>query len=262
MADEARRVSDVLDPARASALLSTLGDPSKIKAGDPLPAFFQHAYFWEALTPDKLGPDGHPAVGGFIPDLGFARRMWAGGALRFHAPLRAGQEAEKVSQVIKADRKEGRAGPMGLVTVRHEFFQADKLCITEDQDLVYLPADFQRPPPRKAPAHAEASEQHSFTTTQLFRYSALTFNGHRIHYDLDYAKSVEGYAGLVVHGPILAQILIRMAEAQLGRLKGFRFRALVPVMHTESVMACRSGKELWIAKDDGTLCIQATADPI
>ena len=159
-------------------------------------------------------------------------------------------------------RKEGRTGPLGFVTLRHEIWQGDQLCVTEGQDLVYredAAVDALKPTVPKAPNDEEAAERHEFSSTLLFRYSALTFNGHRIHYDLDYAREVEGYAGLVVHGPLLAQLLMLKATAELGPLETFQFRATAPLMHDETATLCRKGRALWVRGPDGRLCMTASA---
>ncbi len=257
-------VTDVMDPARAAALQAALGQGRGIAAGSPLPPFFHQLHFWSPVAPDALGRDGHPRVGGgLIPDMGLPRRMWAGGRLRFETPLIAGQLAEKRSTVESATRKQGRSGPLAFVTLRHEIRQEGRLCLTEWQDLVYREdPDPEAPPP--APPQARTDESTSrpqnFDSTLLFRYSALTFNGHRIHYDLDYARDVEGYAGLVVHGPLLAQLLMLMAEAEIGPLTAFSFRATAPLMHTERATLCRDGSDLWVRGSDGRQCMTARAE--
>ena len=258
------RQSDLVDPARARAMQAALGDIPNIETGTALPPFFEQLYFWETRPPAELGRDGHPRTGmGFIPDMGLPRRMWAGGRLEFHAPFLAGQPAEKRSHVDSATRKAGRSGPLAFVVLRHEFYQNDRLCRTEWRDLVYRedPApDQPKPQPPQARTDEHSAIAVSFDTTLLFRYSALTFNGHRIHYDLDYARDVEGYAGLVVHGPLLAQRLMLMAEAELGPLKSFRFRATSPLTHVERATLCRNGTALWIRGLDGRQCMQAEAE--
>ncbi|MFW8594185.1 acyl dehydratase [Cribrihabitans neustonicus] len=260
------RVSDVMDPARAAAFQAALGLVPEIAAGSTLPPFFHQLYFWTPLPPSDLGRDGHPRVGGggLIPDLGLPRRMWAGGRLRFEAPLRAGIAAEKRSVLEKAGRKQGRSGPLGFVTLRHEIRQAGALCLTEWHDLVYR-EDPAPGAPAPVPPEARVDEHDaravSFSSTLLFRYSALTFNGHRIHYDLDYARQVEGYGGLVVHGPLLAQHLMLMAEEALGPLREFSFRASSPLMHTERAELCRLGRQLWVRGPDGRECMRAEAVP-
>lgn len=247
--------SDVIDPARASACLTALNLPAEVGAGDALPPFFHYLYFWDAQPPGDLGRDGHPKVGGLIPDMGLPRRMWAGGQLEFRQPLRAGIAATKVSTVASAKHKEGRSGPLGFVKLRHDFEQDGALCVTEYQDLVYRQdPDPSAPKPMPPVARTDElrSEEVSFDSTLLFRYSALTFNGHRIHYDLDYATSVEGYDGLVVHGPLLAQLLMLMAERELGELKRFSFRATAPLMHFETATLCWGGDgTCWVRGPDG-----------
>lgn len=256
--------SDVMDPSRAAACLTALGLPSEMAAGDALPPFFHYLYFWDAHPPNNLGRDGHPKVGGLIPDLGLPRRMWAGGQLRFHSPLRAGLPATKTTTVDSSKLKEGRSGPLGFVTLRHEFVQDDTLCVTEFQDLVYRndpDPDSPKPAAPVARTDEALSQEVSFDTTLLFRYSSLTFNGHRIHYDLDYSRSVEGYDGLVVHGPLLAQLLMLMAEKHLGELKNFSFRATSPLMHTETATLCWSDDgSMWVRGPDGRQNMIAEAE--
>lgn len=256
-----QRQTDVMDPARANALLTALGLQASVAVGYALPPFFHQIHFWEAQPPERLGRDGHPKVGGLIPDMGLPRRMWAGGRLAFHGPLRAGVLAEKVSTVESTARKEGRTGTLGFVTLRHEITQEGVIRVTEWQDLVYRhdpDPDAPRPLPPDAPDHAQEEEARDFDSTLLFRYSALTFNGHRIHYDLDYARDVEGYGGLVVHGPLLAQLLMLMAMRR-GPLAGFSFRATAPLMHSERAMFCRNGSSLWVRGPDGRQCMTAEA---
>lgn len=259
------RQKDVLDPARARALQVLLGQSETIKPGSPLPPFFHQLYFWSPQPPQNLGRDGHAKVGGLIPDLGLPRRMWAGGRLELTAPLIAGQPAERSSVVEQAVHKHGRSGPLGIVTLRHEIRQDGVLCLSEWQDLVYRQdphADAPQPEPPLARSDESDSRTLEFGTTTLFRYSALTFNGHRIHYDLEYARDIEGYDGLVVHGPLLAQHLMVMAEGLMGPLAEFRFRASSPLMHFETATLCRLGQDLWVRGPDGRECMQATAVPL
>jgi 3-methylfumaryl-CoA hydratase len=264
MADQTQ--SDVIDPARAAALQVALGLEATITAGAVLPPFFQQLYFWSPQPPNLLGRDGHPKVGGsLIPDMGLPRRMWAGGRLHFRTPLIAGAVAERRSVCENAASKTGRTGPLGFVTLRHEIWQGDTLCLTEWQDLVYRqdpsPDEVKPVPPRARTDEADSREV-AFDTTLLFRYSALTFNGHRIHYDLDYARDVEGYAGLVVHGPLLAQHLMLFAEEMMGPLAQFSFRATAPLMHFETATLCRKGQTLWVRGPDGQQCMVAEAVPL
>lgn len=256
-------VGDPMDPARARALQVALGHAPSVEAGAALPPFFHHLYFWSPLPPSDLGRDGHPKVGlGLIPDMGLPRRMWAGGRLQFHRPLIAGVEAERRSLRERAAQKTGRSGPLGFVTLRHEVWQQGQLCLTEWQDLVYREDPSPRVhPPQPPQARSDETDRRevSFDTTLLFRYSALTFNGHRIHYDLDYAREVEGYAGLVVHGPLLAQLLMLYATELMGQLTAFSFRATAPLMHFETATLCRNGQTLWTRGPDGRECMRAEA---
>ncbi len=258
-------VADVLDPARATALQSALGQAPTIKAGSPLPPFFHQLYFWSPHLPNALGRDGHPQVGqGLIPDLGLPRRMWAGGRLQFHRPFVAGVFAERRSVRESVTAKTGRTGPLAFVTLRHEMWQKDTLCITEWQDLVYREDPSTEVLSPEAPiARTDELDRREveFDTTLLFRYSALTFNGHRIHYDVDYARGVEGYSGLVVHGPLLAQFLMLFATESIGPLAEFSFRASSPLMHFETATLCRNGHKLWVRGPAGRQCMTATAVP-
>jgi 3-methylfumaryl-CoA hydratase len=256
--------SDVMDPARAAAFQITLGHAPDIVDGSPLPPFFNPMYLWSPQPPLARGRVGHPKVGGggLITDMGLPRRMWAGGRLEFSAPLIAGRPATRVSVVEQAVHKHGRTGPLGFVTLRHEFRQTDTQCLTEWQDLVYREdpdPEAPQPPASEARGDETDAREMTFSTTLLFRYSALTFNGHRIHYDQEYARDVEGYSGLVVHGPLLAQNLMLMAEALMGSLSGFSFRAASALMHTEIATFCRNGTDLWVRGADGRLVMSATA---
>lgn len=256
------RQTDIMDPARAAAFQAALGSEPTIAGGTALPPFFHQLYFWSSRPPAALGRDGHPKVGGLIPDMGLPRRMWAGGRLEFRVPLVAGLDAEKKSVLESQSAKVGRSGPLGFVTLRHEIWQEGQLCLTEWQDLVYRedPAPDATPlQPPIARTDETVLREVRFDSTLLFRYSALTFNGHRIHYDLDYARDVEGYDGLVVHGPLLAQLLMLFAVDLNGPLTTFSFRATSPLMHFETAQLCRNGENMWVRGPDGRLCMQAVA---
>lgn len=247
-----------MDPARAEALAAVLG--IVWQPGDALPPFAHQVYFWQALPAGALGRDGHPARGGFIPDLGLPRRMWAGGRLQFDAPLYAGRAAEKTTMIEAVTRKAGRTGPLAFVTLRHEVRQGGVLCLTEWQDLVYRAEavlGVAPPEPARAPDGAVVMARR-FGPVDLFRYSALTLNGHRIHYDRDYARDVEGYAGLVVHGPLLAQHLMLIA-AGAGPLRRFSYRGHAAALAGEEVRFCHAGTRLWVAGADGRLCLSGEA---
>jgi 3-methylfumaryl-CoA hydratase len=179
-----------------------------------------------AARQSAIGPDGHPARGGFLPPVPLPRRMWAGGRLTFPQPLRVGESVQRRSQVMSVEHKSGRAGDLVFVLVRHEFHGAAGLCITEEHDIVY----------RDMPAAATSARLTS-ADVLLFRYSALTFNGHRIHYDRRYVTEVEGYPGLIVHGPLIATLLVDLLRRNMAgarhrhhrlpcRQAGIRHRAL------------------------------------
>lgn len=261
---DSQTITDIMDPARGAALQVALGLTPTVTAGSALPPFFHQLHFWDPHVPSELGRDGHPATGlGLIPDLGLPRRMWAGGRLEFCAPLVAGRAATKTTVVESVARKEGRSGPLGFVTLRHDIRQGTEDCVTEWQDLVYREdpsADAVKPTAPSARRDEDTCRTVHFDSTLLFRYSALTFNGHRIHYDLDYARDVEGYAGLVVHGPLLAQHLMLLALEQMSGLRQFSFRATAPLMHDEAAALCwcKDGT-MWVRGPDGRQCMQAQA---
>lgn len=258
---------DVLSLRHARLMGATLGLPQDaLVEGAELPPLWHWLYFLEGLPAAELGPDGHPARGGFLPPVPLPNRMWAGGRLEFHAPLVLGRSVRKRSAVRSIEPKRGRSGELVFVTVRHQIFAGDRIAITEDQDIVYK----ERTAPGAASAapaagpQARHSERFEATSTMLFRYSALTFNGHRIHYDQDYCRHVEGYANLVIHGPLQATLLAGMA-ARLGSgpLRRFHYRGLRPsvlgMSLTVNAAPSADGLSLWIAQPDGSLSMQAEA---
>lgn len=253
--------ADRMDPARAEALRITLGLPDAIADGDALPPFFHQAYFWDAQPAEALGSDGHPRTGGLIPDLGLPRRMWAGGRLVFHAPLICGRTAMRRSQCLSAQLKDGRSGSLALITLRHEISQDDKLCVADEQDLVYRGAhdpEAAQPEPPKADIGPVGAILR-FSPNLLFRYSALTFNGHRIHYDRDYAMGAEGYTGLVVHGPLLAQRLVLAAKEAIPNMTRFSFRATAALMDFETAELFWDNGSGFIRGPEQRLCMVADA---
>ena len=261
--ERSKTTADNLDPVRAQALHASLdlgGAPPGI--GSRLPAFWHQIYFWEALPAGQLGPDGHGRTGGFIPDLGLPQRMWAGGSLEFERPLILGVNAVKTSAVENISEKAGRSGQLAFVTVRHEIRQEGALALTERQNLVYREGG-KPSEPKQSEMTAEASRPAVLDPVLLFRYSALTFNGHRIHYDADYCRDIAGYSGLIVHGPLLSTMLAGEAEAVLGRLRSFEYRAVAPVHAGEELLICRkrdaNGLQLWFQDPSGGLRMIATA---
>ena len=258
---------DWLDPARAAALhlaLDCEGDPPK--SGDPLPDFWHHIYFWEPTRPDGAGLDGHPLKGDFIPDLGLPRRMWAGGRYGCETPLLLGEVAEKFTAIKNISRKSGRSGALAFVELEHEFRQAGRVALRETQNLVYREASrdgAQAPNPPVAPEDESRSRRFAFDSVALFRFSALTLNCHRIHYDADYCREVEGYPGLVVHSPLQSACLVGLATSLLGRMREFEYRGTAPLFCGETADFCaREGDgslDLWVRGPEGRLCMTATA---
>lgn len=254
---------DRLDPARAEALHAILDrDGPAPGAGDTLPDFWHHAFFWRVPRPAETGPDGHALPGGEIPDMGLPRRMWAGGRLSFHRPLVLGRPARKETELTAQARKTGRSGPLAFVTLRHRYSQEGRVALVEEQDLVYRAAhDPAAPTPAPPPAPAApAVRSFAVPITTLFRYSAALMNGHRIHYDRAHARA-EGYAAPVVHGPLLAQSLLDAATDALGPLAAFVFRATAPLLEDEPAEIRRDGMRLWIAGPGERLCMSAEATP-
>jgi len=243
--DESVTKSDRIDPARAEAWVATLGDACSLNVGAVLPPFAHLAYFWDPVGRDDLGSDGHRAAGNGRPLSELPLRMWAGGRVRWHAPFRAGVAAKKTSRPMGMTRKSGRSGKLDFVTLRHEVFQRGALVLTEDQDLVYREAGSAL---GEAPVEAgEADERRALKldAATLFRFSALTFNAHRIHYDAEYAVQA-GYRGVVVHGPLLASVLAMFAVEHLGALTTFSFRATAPLVLGDVAWLCRAGNRFWV----------------
>lgn len=267
-----QEVEDTIDLGRARALQATLDDPAPpLEAGDPLPPLWHWLYFWSPAPGAALGPDGHPARGGFLPPIDLPRRMWAGSRVAFHRALPIGARASRRSTIADVRFKEGRSGALAFVTVRHEVASAEGACLSDEHDIVYRAA--RRPgeapsPGEPAPAAAPWGREVRPDPVLLFRYSALTFNGHRIHYDRPYATEVEGYPGLVVHGPLLATLMVEQArrERPRARVTSFAFRALRPICDTAPfTVAGRpsrdgAGAELWVADPEGWLAMQGRAE--
>lgn len=225
---------EVLDPARANALLAALGNPGELEAGDPLPALHHWLHFWPVLTPGGTGLDGHPRRGAFLPPISLSRRMWAGGRLIFRSPLVLGEPARKRSVIRAIETKTGRSGTLVFVTVAHELHGPDGIAVEEEQDIVYRGDTGGAPAtPATLPAPVDTLTP---DPVLLFRYSALTMNSHRIHYDRPYATGTEGYPNLVVQGPLQATLLAALAKRLTGRpLKAFRFRGLAPAFADQSL---------------------------
>ena len=237
------------------------------QAGECVPPLFHFCMAQPAAPTASLGLDGHPGRGGFLPPVPLPRRMWAGGSLTFHKPLNVGDQIRRTSSVSDVALKEGRAGPLCFVTVEHRIEANSVLAIEERQDIVYRGFD---PSPRQTSTSPAAAAKGEYVrpikvgATHLFRYSALTFNSHRIHYDREYAVEVEGYPGLVVHGPFQAALLADFAVEIKGRRPArFKFRGVSPLFDDDAfslnAASDGSGLKFWTEKEDGTVCMTAEA---
>ncbi|MFY8113716.1 MAG: FAS1-like dehydratase domain-containing protein [Rhabdaerophilum sp.] len=254
----------------SSALAATLdrADPP-YDAGVVLPPLWHWLHFLPVSPLAEAGPDGHPARGGFLPPVPLPRRMWAGSRLAFLAPLVIGETVTRRSVVKSVEHKAGKTGDLVFVTVRHELAGPAGTAIEEEHDIVYrgLPAPDAPPPkPLAPPDGAQWSFPIRPDPVLLFRYSALTFNSHRIHYDLDYVTREEGYPGLIVHGPLIATLLLDGIRRKFPdrTVRKFSFRALAPTFHIDpfSVHGKLDGPDraqLW-AEKSGQLTMDAVAE--
>ena len=234
------QVHDVITAWPIVALRATLDLPEvDVGPGTALPPLWHWLYFLPTTTRSSLGPDGHAKRGGFLPPVTLPRRMYAGGRFDFRDPLRVGDEAIRTSRIVDVAEKQGRSGRLVFVTVRHEIGAASGVALVEEQDLVYRDVPARRAVfEAGAEAPAAAAWERTFTPDEvlLFRFSALTFNGHRIHYDHPFVTGEEGYPGLVVHGPLTALLLAELAQNGLGRrLRSFSFRGTAPLFCGEAV---------------------------
>jgi 3-methylfumaryl-CoA hydratase len=228
-------VRDGLGTEHARRAAATFDDAvTVIAAGDPLPPLWQWFYFLPCAPQSALDADGHPQRGGFLPPIPFPRRMFAGSRMTFHRALRLGEPAERAGEIRDVVLKSGRSGSLAFVTVQYRFTQHGELCIEEEQDIVYREpgAAVQAPVVATAPPPMDGQWSRTITPDSrvLFRFSALTFNAHRIHYDRPYAAGEEGYPGLVVHGPLTAMLLADLVRRHTDRrITSFAFRGLAPL---------------------------------
>jgi 3-methylfumaryl-CoA hydratase len=265
------QLDDLIAPSRVAALAATLDrDDAPPMPGDPLPPPWHWTLCVPAARQSAIGPDGHPARGGFLPPVPLPRRMWAGGRLTFPQPLRVGEAVQRRSQVMSVAHKSGRSGELVFVLVRHEFHGAQGLAITEEHDIVYrdLPGAVS-PAPTFTAAPTASAWQRTIVPDDvlLFRYSALTFNGHRIHYDRRYVTEVEGYPGLIVHGPLIATLLLDLLRRNLptAAIAAFEFKAVKPLfdiapfsVHGQPEAGGKTVR-LWARDAEGWLAMQGMA---
>jgi 3-methylfumaryl-CoA hydratase len=263
-------LDDLVTAVPLQALTATLDrDDAPVGPADALPPCWHWLYFLPVHRQSEIGPDGHPLRGGFLPPVPLPRRMWAGSRLEFLAPIHVGQAISRTSTIADVRLKEGRSGPLVFVKVRHDIIAAGAPAIQEFHDIVYrdLAQPGEAPPPGvPAPADAHWSRRIVPDDVLLFRYSALTFNGHRIHYDRKYVTEVEGYPGLIVHGPLIATLLLdllRRARPQ-ARVTHFAFKAMQPIFDIAPFEVCGRPDDaqhvsLWARTPEGQLAMQATA---
>lgn len=270
-----QRQADRLDPALAGRFLATfdLASPGT----DAMPLGIHFCLCTPEVPTRLLGDDGHPhrqeSRVGFLPPVPLPRRMWAGSSLAFHRPIRIGDAIERTSRIAAIAEKAGAAGSLMFVEIDHAIHAGGVLAVEERQTLVYreaAPADALLSPPAaqtQAFDHAGWDDYRAITPDArlLFRYSALTFNSHRIHYDLPYARDEERYRGLVVHGPLTASLLLQLAGAQFGdnRLARFSFRGVSPAISGEPLHLAMRGAgdslELAAFAGDGRQIVKAEA---
>lgn len=266
----ATETHDVISVDRVRDLASTLNVEHPAAEGDALPPLWQWTHFLEAVPTRELGADGHPRNGHFLPPIPNRRRMFAGGRIEVTAPLIVGERAVRRSTLLGKSVKRGRTGEMLFVTLRHEYLQGDRLRVREEQDLVYrseasTPASqvlVQEPLDQRTALWATTPELHPML---LFRFSAVTGNAHRIHYDQPYTTGVEGFPALVVHGPLLAICMAELARARGGNIRTFDFRLRRPVFVTDLIRvqgnpsAGRASAELEVVSCPRTVHATASA---
>jgi 3-methylfumaryl-CoA hydratase len=266
-------VQDTIYPTPVIALTATLDHPaSPVPAGTALPPLWHWLYFLPMHRQSDIGPDGHARRGGFLPPVPLPRRMWAGSQFEFRAPIRVGDRVSRTSTIDDVTVKEGRTGQLVFVKVRHELRcnESTAPALVEFHDIVYREAQGPNdvaPPPQAAPPDAAWRRQVVPGDVLLFRYSALTFNGHRIHYDRQYVTQEEGYPGLVVHGPLIATLLMDLLRREMpdADVASFRFKAVRPTFDLNAFhvsgqpQADGKSVRLWASDHEGWLTMDATA---
>ena len=264
--------ASILTTAPLEGLAATLErDGAAFSDGVALPPLWHWLYFFAPAKQSELGEDGHPKRGDFLPPIPLPRRMWAGSRMKFIRPLLVGENIQRRSTIKSITIKEGRSGKLAFVCVAHELSDSSGVALQEEHDIVFrdMPGgNASAKEPIKADEDFDFTRKVTPNPVLLFRYSALTFNGHRIHYDREYCKNVESYPGLVVHGPMLATYLLELLNDHYpdAKVSSFSFMAMKPVFDIESFHICgnkldNDGKaKLWIADNEGNLCMEAQAE--
>lgn len=264
---------DLISPGPLRAMAALLDqDPLRAAQFECLPPLWHWLFFLAPVRQSKLAEDGHALRGDFLPPVALPRRMWAGGRLWFHDDIPVPSAATRNSTIKSVDAKSGRSGDLVFIEVAHDISVDGQVVLREEHDIVYRqrqsPAAVKRIPAGTSDTVAKArfSRQHVADAALLFRYSALTFNAHRIHYDRDYAVNSEGYGGLVVHGPLLATLLVELLREEYpdSRILEFAFRAIHPVFDAMPFRACGNltaphHGQLWITDHQDRICMEATA---
>jgi len=265
---EVSRDQVTITPLKALSATLDRHDPAPV-LGQAIPPLWHWLYFLPTHQQSEIGPDGHARRGGFLPTVPLPRRMWAGSRFEFIDPLRVGDAITRTSVIEDVRVKSGKTGPLVFVVVRHEIAAAAGLALREWHDIVYreMPSVADAPPASQpAPAHSDWHREIIPDSVLLFRYSALTFNGHRIHIDRSYAVNVEGYPGLIVHGPLIATLLMDLLRRNRpdAKVQAFRFKALQPLFDIAPFVlhgASQASNEvrLWATTPDGQLAVDASA---
>jgi 3-methylfumaryl-CoA hydratase len=266
-----RWTDDIATAGVLEGLASLLDHAKPPWAPGELPPLAHWLYFVPRDLQSTLDTDGHPKRGGFLPDIPLPRRMWVGSRVRFFARIGVGSTMRRLSTISQLTAKSGRSGPLIFVTVKHEISSENTVAIVEEQDLVFRAAAVpgktnEEKPNRLEPRSPDAIRSFVPDPVQLFRFSALTFNGHRIHYDRDYARHVEGYEGLVVHAPFIATLLMDhyLSRSRDPNVRAFSFCAVRPLFDTAPFDLCiaqnDTGAELWAVDTAGAVAMSATVE--
>lgn len=254
-------------PTPVKALAQTLDYKNfAVDTNGVLPELWHWLYFLPLVAISEIGEDGHPKRGGFLPPVALERRMWASSTLEFHQDLLIGEKITKTSEITKITEKEGKTGKMVFVTVQHWIRSARGVAVQEEQNIVYLPmpVSFVQPAPNPVPSDLQWKEFYPLNPVLLFRFSALTFNSHKIHYHLKYATEVEKYPGLVVHGPLQALLLLEFAKRHNTdkKVARYQFKAVRPLFDFDQIYLCSrilpdGSSDLFTVNADNNIGMQA-----
>lgn len=263
-------MNDLATAWPAAAMSATLDrHDAPLNDGDEIPEGWHWLYFLETAPASELAHDGHPKRGGFLPPVTLPRRMWAGGRLEFRQPIRIGDRIKRESEILSVEPKSGKSGNLVFVTVRHTVSVASDIAVVEEHDIVYRdPPTPGAPTPAGKPAPANPAWRHQVMPDEamLFRYSALTFNAHRIHYDLDYCRKEEGYPGIIVHGPLQTTLLLDLCRRNAAKpVRKLDYRAVSPAFHNQKLSvggiptADGGSSQVWTADHTGNITMTGTA---